>query len=307
MFRPWPTPHWAAEPSSTSTGASKAFLSGSCEETNSKSDVITLKLYAVIERYLVNHMDAVVVSVHYCLAPEYPYPIPFEDCLTAIKYLHRHHQHFGRDATQISIAGDSAGANIAAGIFLKLRDTNQNFLHRQILLSPVTQVSSFLTYSFRDNAKYAIFIEPTFFLEYINVSTDHADAVCANEHVVHEEMIHHKARPYLKNYHKINHEDVVRKEHVARDFGRRIEDPYLCPMMADSLKGLSPALVLVTEHDPFRDDALAYADRLQADGIEMEAVRAFGFHRIYYFFDRSVSGGRMIDAVVNYMRTVYEK
>jgi acetyl esterase len=48
---------------------------------------------------------------------------------------------------------------------------------------------------------------------------------------------------------------------------RDAEHPYAVPAHAQRLAGLPPALVLTSEDDPLRDEALAYARRLEAAGI----------------------------------------
>ena len=49
---------------------------------------------------------------------------------------------------------------------------------------------------------------------------------------------------------------------------RDAEHPYAVPASSLRLKGLPPTLVLVGESDPMRDEALAYASRLQAAGLK---------------------------------------
>ena len=57
---------------------------------------------------------------------------------------------------------------------------------------------------------------------------------------------------------------------------RDAEHPYAVPAHAQRLAGLPPALVLTGEDDPLRDEALAYASRLEAAGITVrkEVLRA---------------------------------
>ena len=44
-------------------------------------------------------------SCSYRLAPEYLYPIPLEDCLTAARYFIKHAQDFGVDKNLIGVKG----------------------------------------------------------------------------------------------------------------------------------------------------------------------------------------------------------
>ena len=62
----------------------------------------------------------VVVNLGYRLAPEAPFPGPLEDCLFAVRWAARQAQRFDGDPTRIAIAGDSAGANLAAAAAVSL-------------------------------------------------------------------------------------------------------------------------------------------------------------------------------------------
>lgn len=66
---------------------------------------------------------AVVVSVDYRLATHgIHYPVPHEDVVAAYRWAAAHAAYFGADPDRLTLGGASAGANLAAGACLRLRD-----------------------------------------------------------------------------------------------------------------------------------------------------------------------------------------
>ncbi|KFE67299.1 alpha/beta hydrolase [Hyalangium minutum] len=87
-------------------------------------------------RDIARYAEAVVVAVHYRLAPENPFPAAYEDCLAVTKALLDDSAGLGTDRTRVAIAGDSAGGNLAAGIAQALRGSSPGLVH-QVLIYPL--------------------------------------------------------------------------------------------------------------------------------------------------------------------------
>ena len=81
-------------------------------------------------------LGAVVVSVNYRLAPEHPFPTPFDDAFDALTWITGDND-LGIDPTRIVLAGISAGAGLAAAVALKTRDVAGPDIFFQALDSPV--------------------------------------------------------------------------------------------------------------------------------------------------------------------------
>jgi len=78
--------------------------------------------------------DAVVVSVHYRLAPEHPAPAALDDSLAAIRWSVAHASEMNADGTRFAIGGDSAGGNLTAAACIRLRDEGGPQAKLQLLL-----------------------------------------------------------------------------------------------------------------------------------------------------------------------------
>ena len=77
------------------------------------------------------------MSVEYRLAPETPYPGPFEDCYRGLKWVFDHHEELGVDPGRIGVSGTSAGAGLAAGLAMLARDRGEVPLQFQLLDAPM--------------------------------------------------------------------------------------------------------------------------------------------------------------------------
>jgi acetyl esterase len=76
-------------------------------------------------RELAKRADAVVVSVDYRLCQDgVHYPVPHDDVVAAVRWARENASSLGVDPGKVCVGGASAGANLAAGAALKLRDAD---------------------------------------------------------------------------------------------------------------------------------------------------------------------------------------
>lgn len=86
---------------------------------------------------LASDAGCVVVSVHYRLAPEHPFPAGVEDCYAALEWVARHAGELGIAPDRLGVAGCSAGGALAAAVALMARDRGGPELALQLLTFPV--------------------------------------------------------------------------------------------------------------------------------------------------------------------------
>lgn len=174
-------------------------------------------------------VPAVFVFVDYRLAPEHKFPIPYEDCLAAYRYIVEHHNELGIDPRRMVIGGGSAGANLSAAVSIATRDQGLPLPCMQLLEVPAVDLT----------------------LSSPSISE------CGTSFGLTEQDVRQCVAHYLRE------DDDLR-------------DPRVSPIFADDLSGLPPALVLVAELDPVRDDGERYAAALRAAGTEAVCVRVLG-------------------------------
>jgi acetyl esterase/lipase len=77
------------------------------------------------------------VSVDYRLAPEHVQPSQLQDCYSGLKWCIQHAAELGIDVQKVALGGSSAGAGLAAGLALFIRDQKEFEIHHLRLLRPM--------------------------------------------------------------------------------------------------------------------------------------------------------------------------
>jgi acetyl esterase len=189
-----------------------------------------------------------VVSVDYSLAPEHPFPAALEDARTALAWLGVAAPSLGGDPARIIVAGESAGANLAARLCQEARSDGLPNPAGQLLLCPWLDLGDF------DRPSHRLFGHgPWLSLESLGLYRDWYLGVEARKARMGTEL----------------------------DFGNAAA-ARVSPLHEVDLEGLPPALVLTAGFDPLRDEGAEYASRLAKAGIATTRLHYEGM--IHSFF-----------------------
>lgn len=176
---------------------------------------------------------ALVVSVDYRLAPEHRFPAAVDDAIAATSWVCDNAASLRVDPARISVAGDSAGGNLAAVVCLAARDRGGPPLAAQLLIYPALDARQDSESYRRSAAGYFLTAAHMrwFWQQYLDgADPDRAD---------------------------------------------------VSPVCASNLTGLPPAIIVVAEHDPLRDDGRIYAEMLSGTG---NYVQLFDYPGMFHGF-----------------------
>jgi len=200
----------------------------------------SLDSYDTLCRQLAAQSACIVVSVGYRLAPEHRFPTAVNDAFVALQWVRKFANTFGGDSHAVGVGGDSAGGSLAAVVCLLARDYNMK-QGGEVTLPPL---------------RCQILIYPA--------TAPHADT--------------HSHFQFAKGYFLERDTVLWFHNHYIRTDDDRNDFRY-APLIAESLAGLPPAMVIVAGYDTLRDEGVAYAQRLQAEGGGVELVEYEGmFH-----------------------------
>lgn len=92
-------------------------------------------------RRLANASGCRVIAVDYRLAPEHPFPAAVEDAWAAVQAIAERADALGVDAARLGVAGDSAGAGLAAAVCQMARGGGPRIAF-QLLICPILDVAA---------------------------------------------------------------------------------------------------------------------------------------------------------------------
>jgi len=194
-------------------------------------------------RLLAIEVKAVVVSVDYRRPPETPFPGPFEDCVAAVQWAATNIASLGGDGSRLGVAGDSAGANLAAAVTQFSRTAGPRLKGQLLVYPPTDLVGKYADET--ENARFA------------------SRAENADGYFLTMESMRFFTHHYLTS--------------VASE-----RDPRASPLRAQNFSDLPPAVICTAEFDPLRDEGEAYARALEAAGNRVIYFREPGMIHGYF-------------------------
>lgn len=138
----------------------------------------SLETHDRVARNLSAYGGAMIVSVDYRMGPEHRFPAAVEDTWAALEWLAKAAPDYGVDPQKLAIAGDSAGANLAAVAAIMARDAGGPELQLQALVYPVADYSMSSDSYRRYGTGYGILTADAmawFRKHYLNTATDAAN------------------------------------------------------------------------------------------------------------------------------------
>ena len=219
-----------------------------------------LDTHDVLCRQLARDSGCVVVSVDYRMGPEHRFPAAVDDCIEATRWVQAQAAQLQVDASRLAVGGDSAGGNLAAAVCIALRDA-------------VAEVGAGAGAG--AGARAAL---PAFQL-LIYPATDMRAGAPSHTH---------NGDGYL-----LTHDSIrwYREQYIVEP--AQWLDWRASPLLAASLAGLPPALVLTAGYDPLRDEGRQYADALSAAGVATQ----------YVCFERQIHGFITMSRVIDEANT----
>lgn len=274
-----------------------------------------LLYYDLLSRQTAEILDAVVVSTNYRLAPKHHFPTQFEDVHDALRWFMRHDvlATYGVDPERVTIAGDSAGGNLAAAVTQQLMEDPDAKIKpkAQVLIYPALQALDMDSPSYRENSHFPILSRSLmvwFWSTYFTTDKALQKAMLLNQHVPRESSHLFK----FVNWSSLLPERF-KKGHVYKgptpgssELAKKYPgmlDVRASPLLANdhTLRRLPRTYVITCQYDVLRDDGVMYVTRLRNAGVPVthEHIED-GFHGTFSFLQMNISH-RMIKQYVSWL------
>lgn len=92
-------------------------------------------------RDLTDQTGAAFVFVNYPRSPETRYPVAIEQTYSTVRWIAQYGAELGLDGSQVAVAGDGAGGNMATAVTLLAKERGSPRIRYQALLYPVTNAA----------------------------------------------------------------------------------------------------------------------------------------------------------------------
>jgi acetyl esterase len=130
-------------------------------------------------RVLAVETPCMVVSAEYRLAPEHRFPAAVGDAYAALRWVSANAARLGGDPERLAIGGDSAGGNIAAAAAILARDGNGPRIAFQLLIYPVTDLTSDTPSKRAFSKGYFLDFMPFYIASYVGPNGDRRDPLAS--------------------------------------------------------------------------------------------------------------------------------
>ncbi len=188
----------------------------------------------------------VVLAIDYRLLPEFKHMDCVEDCRAAYQWILENGPEGPGKITQLLVAGDSAGGNLALSLVAWIRDNRLRAPEAVVALSPLTD-STFSGASIRDNEATDVMLKPV--LRALN-----------------------RIPKFMKSWWIVGAHRV------------RPSNPVASPLLGD-LSGLPPTLVQASEAEMLLDDARRYVYKACAAGSPVKLQTWADMVHVWQIFD----------------------
>lgn len=132
--------------------------------------IATIDTYNASAQALAEKSEAVVVSVEYRKGPEFKFPTAHKDAFAAYKWALANASTIKGDSTEVAVAGESAGGNLAIAVSMMTRDSGIRMPVHQLAVYPIANYD-FNTTSYNQYADAKPLSKPLmqwFFMHYLN-------------------------------------------------------------------------------------------------------------------------------------------